>query len=273
MNTRRRNKNLKQYRQVRVRANKKSGKISGRHVGWAIAVCCFISVLSVGYKSLASSAVFHAANISVNGCNRLDTKSILKLGNIDIHTNVLAVNPQMIQKKIEEHDWVESVAIVRELPGTFAITVTEREPVAMVNMKKGLYYIDQNGVAFAKVGSSDDHDFPVMTGFEKENLPKEIIESALHEALLFLKYASHGDALLPKQNVSEVHVTDQGNIIAFLVDRPFPIFLGKGNISTKYCRLATVLHKLYKKELFAETTYIRMDYGVNKVLVGKAEST
>ena len=107
----------------------------------------------------------------------------------------------------------------------------------------------------------------------KGNLSKDTFESTLHEALLFLKYASRGDALLPKQNVSEVHVTDEGNIIVFLVDRPFPIYLGKGNIRTKYYRLAKVLHKLYKRHLFAETTYIRMDYAVNKVLVGKTEST
>ena len=90
MASRMRNRNLRQYRQVRARTNKKSWIISVRHVGWIMAVCCFIGVLSIGYKSLASSAVFHAANISVNGCKRLDAKTVLKLANIDIHTNVLA---------------------------------------------------------------------------------------------------------------------------------------------------------------------------------------
>ncbi len=169
---------------------------------------------------------------------------------------------------------MERVDVKRELPGTLEITVKEREAVAMINVQNTFYYVDRKGSVFTRVEASADHDFPTITGLKKEKLQScGTADNALINALQFLRYASRGDALLPKQNISEIHISENNELIVFLVDRPFPIYLGRGKIYTKYHRLAKVLHKLYKKELFAETTFIRMDYAVNKVLVGRKEFT
>ena len=71
----------------------------------------------------------------------------------------------------------------------------------------------------------------------------EAQEEALREALLFIKYVKKNDPNLPPQNISELKISED-DIVLFLMDRPFPIRLGRGDIYKKYRRLSKVLYWL-----------------------------
>ncbi len=236
-----------------------------------IVVCLGIAGYLV-YKGLGESDFFQVTATNIKGCRRTTKNQILELSGIDIHTNILAMNKSQVKSRIEKHEWVESVDIVREWPNLLIISVKERVPVALVNVKDGLYYLDRNGVAFARVLPPEDMDFPVITGLTAETWPAKVTGSPLEEALDFLKYAGQGGAILPKQSISEIHLGADGGITLYLVDRPFPIRLGKGDILSKYQRLAKVLYRLYKGKEFSDTVYIDMEYLTNKVLVRKQDA-
>ena len=140
--------------------------------------------------------------------------------------------------------------------------------MAIASLGEGLFYVDRHGVAFAQVLPPEEMDYPVISGLDRESWPKEVKGTSLADALDFLKYAGRGSTILPLQNVSEIHLQGEEELTLFLVDRPFAIHLGRGNIRTKYYRLAKVLYRLYKRKEFDNTAYIRMDYTPNKVLVG-----
>ena len=76
---------------------------------------------------------------------------------------------------------------------------------------------------------------------------------------------------MPAQSVSQLHVDFREGITLFLVDFPFPIFLGKDNIQKQYYRLKKVVGFLYKERKRGVNinmiAYIRMDYLDKKVLV------
>ncbi|MDH5298583.1 MAG: cell division protein FtsQ/DivIB, partial [Desulfobulbaceae bacterium] len=78
------------------------------------------------------------------------------------------------------------------------------------------------------------------------------------------------NAILPKQNISELRVDARGGLILFLADRPFPVHLGRERLRTKYYQLTRVLHWLYAHKRFDATASIRMDYQPDKVLVALA---
>jgi len=210
---------------------------------------------------------FQVTATKIEGCRRTTKEEILALSGVDVHTNLLALNLAGIRKRIEAHAWVESAQVERRWPNRLVIRVKERTPVAMVNLQNGLYYLDRRGFAFAKVEPPDDMDYPVITGpgvNKKDPGPLEWVR----EALRFLKHANRGSSVLPGQSISEINVREDGSMVLFLVNRPFPIYLGKGRISTKYYRLAKVLYRLYKRKDFAETAYINMEYQPDRVLVG-----
>ena len=73
------------------------------------------------------------------------------------------------------------------------------------------------------------------------------------------------------QSISEIHVSRENGIIAYLVERPFPIHLGYGNIKTRYYQLVGLLEQLYRKEKIEHIKEIRMDYQADRILVSKTE--
>ena len=226
----------------------------------------------IAYKALERSVFFQITAINIQGCRRTTKNLILEMSGMDVHSNLLALDVKKVKAGIEAHEWVESVEVERNWPTRLTIIVKERLPVAIASLENGLFYLDQNGVAFAQVLPPEDMDYPVITGLKKDEWPKNLKDSQLGEALQFIKYAGQGSSILPKQNISELHVGGDGNITLYLVDRPFPIQLGSGNVGTKYYWLTKVLYKLYKSKEFEKAAYVRMEYGRNQVLVGFNEA-
>ncbi|MDA8165856.1 MAG: FtsQ-type POTRA domain-containing protein [Desulfobacteraceae bacterium] len=219
------------------------------------------------YKGLSHSALFQVTGIKIEGCRRTTKEMILELSGIDIHTNLLAIDPKAVKARIETNEWVEQARVEREWPNQLAITIRERTPVALISLADGLYHVDRLGTVFARVVPPEDLDFPVITGLRGAE-PQEEKQAAVQEALQFIQRAGRGNPVLPKQNISELHVDKGNGLILYLVDRPFPIRLGAGDMGKKYGRLVQVLSSLYRSQTFADTAYIRLDYQADKVLVG-----
>lgn len=241
-------------------------------VGFLLMAAGFGVVGFIAYKALSRSDFFQITAINIQGCRRTTKNLILEMSGVDVHTNLLALDTKKVKAGIEAQEWVESAEIERDWPNRLSIVIKERLPVAIVSLENGLFYLDQNGIAFAQVLPPEDMDYPVITGLKRDEWPRILKDSQLGEALQFIKYAGQGSSILPKQNISELHVDGDEDITLYLVDRPFPIHLGSGNVGTKYYWLTKVLYKLYKSKEFEKAAYVRMDYGRNQVLVGFDET-
>lgn len=247
-------------------------KLAIMGAGFLLLLAGFALVGLIVYKALGRSDFFQITATSIQGCRQTTKNLILEMSGVDVQTNLLALDIPKVKARIEAHEWVESAKVERDWPNRLIIVVKERLPVAIVSLDNGLFYLDQNGVAFAQVLPPEDMDYPIITGLQREQWPRALKDSQLGEALQFIKYAGQGSSILPKQNISELHVDGEENITLYLVDRPFPIHLGAGNVGAKYYRLTKVLYKLYKSKEFDKAVYVKMDYGRNRVLVGFDET-
>lgn len=246
----------------------------------AVGLSVGVVVFSI-YKWLAVSDFFQITAVKVEGVHRLDRQQIMELSGVTMRTNLLALDAAGAKNKIESHDWVKEADLKRDLPSVLTIRIQERVPVALVNTVKGLSFADKNGVVFAKADPPEDLDYPVITGLEKvmdasiDKMDDGLRErrDSLKKALQFIQYAGRGSSSLPRQNISEIFVTEKDEYILFLADRPFPIYIGTEVSSERYYRLAKVLYWLYKKREFSDVNFIRMDYMNSKVLVGKTDAS
>ena len=117
-------------------------------------------------------------------------------------------------------------------------------------------------------------DFPVITGVAagRDVDANGFVKGSLAEsACALLQLAAKGNAILPIQAVSEVHVDEKRGVILYLVDRPFPVYFGADRLQTKFFRLVKVLEQLYAKKQVDAVKEIRMDYLDDKVLVTGAQ--
>lgn len=232
------------------------------------------------YRFLADSEFFQIASVKIEGNRRLDSQDIQALSGVSYRANLLALDVALIEKKLLEHPWISWADVGRNLPSEIVIKIKERVPVVLVNGSGGLFFMDKQRVLFAEAHYPERLDFPVITGLEKDVdavLAGDMVAwrkkaDLLLKTLKFIRRAGRGNSSLPRQNISEIHVTESDDYILFLADRPFPIYLGRDASVKRYNRIAKVLYWLYKKKEFPDVNFIRMDYMSNKVLVGKNDA-
>jgi len=234
----------------------------------------FVLVTGPMQKLYGGAKYFRIQEIEINGCVMTNPTSLRKFADISYEMNMLTIDPEAIQNRLEEHPWISTAGIRRIWPDGLTISISEFRPKALIAQegKDGIEYLDRKGNIFATVTPGQEMDFPVITGldtFDTETEKKELLETAIS----FLKLAGRNNPNLPAQNVSEIHFSSEGELVLYLVEHPFPIYLGKGEIKRKYYQLRKVLEVLYRKKqgdaIIDKVAYIRMDYQKNKVLVAQ----
>jgi cell division protein FtsQ len=225
------------------------------------------------HKRMCQSDFFQITAVKIDGNRMTNKEQIAALSKVDIHSNLLAINVVQVQSLLESHPWVAKAEVIRDWPNRLLINLKEKNPVALLSRKSGLFYLDSKGRIIAAASPEQELDFPIITGLE--NFPFNTSDSAqipepLQDVFELLKLANRNNPILPEQSISEIHIAKKGELILYLLDRPFPIYLGKeGKISTRYYRLVKVLKDLYKTKEFSEVSYIRLDYQKDTILVGK----
>ena len=227
-----------------------------------------------GAQLLLGSTIFRLTDIKVSG-NRITThRQILDLAGLQQGGNLIRFDTKAAVARIESHPWVERAEIRPNWPSAVEVVVTEFQPFALVNVEVGkerhLRYLNRSGRVFGEAGMGQELDFPVITGAlaGKDVEGDRLVKGSLADAAIsLLLLAARGNAILPVQAVSEIHVDEQRGIVLYLVDRPFPVYFGTDRLQTKYYRLVKVLEQLYSKKQVDAVKEIRMDYLDDKVLV------
>ena len=232
------------------------------------ALCWLASAL------LARSAVFAVTVLTVQGNRMATEQQILDKGGLRRGMSLLSLDCQKVEGQILEHPWVEQATVERQWPSAVLVRVKERQPLALVNLEREgrqqLYYLDSKGEVFAPTTPSRDLDFPVLTGDvvqAREGTVRIAPDSLAGLALDFLRLAAQGNQVLPSQGISEVHVSPERGVIVYLVDYPFPIYMGKEKVRTRFNLLVQVLSQLYRQDKVKDVAEIRMDYAEDKILV------
>ncbi len=255
--------------------------VKKRWRGLLVPLCSLVVLVAVAFlayrplvQAVAEINFFKIQDINITGCRVTTPALIRELAAIRFQVSLLSLNPGHIEAILRAHPWITSAEVKRRWPNGLMIVIKEFEPEALIVQElagnKQLYYLDKSGVAFVALEPGQDMDLPLITGLEvKED---EGLPVRTSEARALLKLIRQNNPNLPLQNLSEIHVDKDEGLTVYLADYPFPIYLGKGEIRTKYSRLKRVLEVLYKVESgesgIAETTFILMDYLENKVLVG-----
>ncbi|MBC8208256.1 MAG: FtsQ-type POTRA domain-containing protein [Desulfobulbaceae bacterium] len=227
-------------------------------------------------SAVAGINSFQVRDIVINGC-RITTPSLIReMTGLGYDLNLIKIDLPALEREITTHPWIKRATVQREWPDVLRVDVVEYRPEAMIALQESgddaFFYVDRSGVIFSPVKVGQDLDFPVITGFY-DRADVENRRAHLADILTFIKLARKNNPNLPWQNVSEISVDELGGVVLYLVEKPFPIYLGHGEIKHKYSRLKRVLKALYgKKEKIGidDVAYIQMDYQKNKVLVAQS---
>lgn len=101
-----------------------------------------------------SNCGFELENVVITGQNNIKNDEILNSLNADRGTPIFSMNLNQIRYKIESNPWIKSAIIERKMPNTIIVHIKEREPVAIWQVNKELFVVDQDGEILNNLSSS-----------------------------------------------------------------------------------------------------------------------
>jgi len=220
--------------------------------------------LLVLYYQLLTCSVFcikDIRNIEITGTQKLSHDYILKLAHLGPQTNLLALRPARVERALRAHPWIAKVELTRQWPNRLTIHLTERVPLALVQLEE-LYYIDGQGSLFKPSSPGDPHDFPVITGLSREHFSGEsgalpVLVSKVMELLDLLKEAPQA---LRASQVAEIHVDPERGFTLYLNGLKTAFDLGFDDLPKKIQNLTRVWPLLAQRGYLTRATRVNLDH-------------
>ena len=204
-----------------------------------------------------TSPSFAITEIAVDGEGRLSEDAVRELAGLSLGQNVFEVAPEEARAALREHPWIADAEVTRRLPGTYAITITERVAAAMLVLDAP-YLVADDGAVFKRWAEGDPVDLPVITGIERDRFvtDRAFRTQVLVEVVgLFAEW--RGAGLWRREPIAEVHVERDDALTLFLGEDATEVRLGHGPFRAKLDRLRSVLDELQSRE--ADAAYVYLD--------------
>jgi cell division protein FtsQ len=167
----------------------------------------------VGHFLLASQemALIHPEQIQVAQNHYVSPASVREIFRVDRGHSVLRIPLNERRRQIETLPWVEQASVLRALPNTIKVEITERTPIAFLRDGSDLALIDVHGVILDRPLKGNFH-FPVITGISSD-MPIEDRELRMQLFASFSQQveSARGGAM---DQVSEVDLTEAKDLCA-----------------------------------------------------------
>lgn len=173
-----RGKQRDQRKQVRLGAIR--GSVNGR--AWSLAAVLFLGATvtyglaagghfsrSLDYladqtASATARAGFAVRRVTIEGQKRTADKDILKALGVSEGTSALAFDTVAAKARLERLAWVREAQVMRLLPSTVRVVITEREPFAAWQIKRVLKVIDAEGQVIGPYVRRSHGKLPLVVG-------------------------------------------------------------------------------------------------------------
>ena len=205
----------------------------------SVAVIAGVSIIAIAlYRYGAHSWRFRIESsdqIEVAGIQNVTRKQVIDVMGADIGRNVFFVPLADRKRQLEEIPWVESATVMRLLPNRIKVQITERRPVAFVQLGSKISLIDANGVVMdAPAAGTQKYSFPVIVGAgEGEPLSTRAARMKIYMDLV---HDLDSGGAHYSQDLSEVDLSDPDDVkvIASDPNGEVLVHLGSSNYLDRY---------------------------------------
>lgn len=111
----------------------------------AIAAASFL-ILGLAAVGVVRSPYFAADHLSVEGADRLTPARVLRIGGLEPGQNVVTMDTDAAERRLEADPWIASASVTTELPDRVVVRIDERAPVAAVRTLEGWDVVAADGV-------------------------------------------------------------------------------------------------------------------------------
>jgi len=174
-------------------------------------------------------------NIQVLGAHNVSRAQVLDVFSSDLDRNIFFVPLADRKKQLQEIPWIESATVMRLLPNRLNIALSERTPVAFVEINSHIALIDAHGVVMEMPpGQQANFSFPVIVGTtDSEPLSTRAARMAIYEKLMH-ELDSGGTQY--SRDLSDVDLSDPDDVKATVADPQGAVLvhLGSSNFLDRF---------------------------------------
>ena len=157
----------KRFRRAQVSPAKRRPWRRPRPLVTAAAAVCALGLYAV-YRAAdvaLTSDALTVSHITVSGNDRMSRGEVLAALAGVRGTSMVTVDLEAWRQKLLDSPWVADAEIRRVLPGTLAVVIEERAPMAIGRINGRLYLIDPEGAIIDEFGPNySDLDLPIVDG-------------------------------------------------------------------------------------------------------------
>jgi cell division protein FtsQ len=211
----------------------------------ASAVLAASALFVAGYAAVTQSDYFRAKTISVSGCSRLSQQAVLSQAQLSPGDNLLAVNLQLVRKRLLAHPWIAAARVSREIPETIHINIEEHACMAVVDLGRK-FLLNRSGKIFKEYEPEDPCKLPVVTGitYSDLSLGVDARSRAMTHVLDVLRISRAKGSTIPYKEIRQVHWDPEMGIHLIVWNKKRTLKLGIGSFEAKYSRLEQLLPRL-----------------------------
>lgn len=115
-------------------------------------------------RSVLVASGLSVEQIRVEGRNRADLEDVRAAIGIVQGDSILHYDVAAARSRLEAIDWVEDAKVIRFLPRTIHVVITERRPVAIWQMDGNLHLVDNSGFVLKEFRDEWAMDLPLVVG-------------------------------------------------------------------------------------------------------------
>ena len=231
-------------------------------LGLLIAIAALSSLFIYAYSYFLSTPYLEIKETSVRGLKELTEKDVLSLAEIQPGQNILAVNVDVLAKRVAVNPWIKNVYVGREFPNRIVVDVRERYPIALVKQGSEFHLMDSDGNVFKKLAQSDEVDLAIITGINIQDKTKSKL--AL-DTISLLKVFSGSNLYSFLGAISEAHIDEVFGLF-LLTEKGLYLKMGVTDFEKKLRKLALVLTEREKRGI--SNNYLNVDLAdVEKITI------
>jgi cell division protein FtsQ len=177
-------------------------------------------------------------NIQMLGAHNVSRAQVLDVFSSDLDRNIFFVPLAERKKQLQEIPWIESATVMRLFPNRLNVAVTERTPVAFVEINSHIALIDARGVVMempaGQSAGAGTYSFPVIVGTtEAEPLSTRAARMAIYERLI-RELDSGGTQY--SRDLSDIDLSDPDDVKATVPDPQGAVLvhLGSSNFLQRF---------------------------------------
>ncbi|AGA70214.1 cell division septal protein [Desulfitobacterium dichloroeliminans LMG P-21439] len=191
-------------------------------------ISLLVILFVVGLSFFFQSSHFTTQTVKIEGLKQITPNEIERLTTDVTGQNLFMLDLKQLSQKVQLHPLVEFVEFKRKFPNQLIVQITERTPVALVAVPRGVVEVDHKGIYLRRLEGWPEQSYPVINGLTIPDTAGPGLEldlPGLKAALIVVGQAP--EELKPW--IGEVYVNTIEQITLYLTDG-VEVRLGKANV-------------------------------------------